>query len=381
MGKRMLVVAVMAMLVAGVAAADTATLKDHTGLGYTYSDTRDTMIDRTTSSKEYDRGLFPSIRLSSMYYVAVMGFDLSPLGPVESVNSATLRVYQTTGSGLSTVRVNQLTEDWTEGIAGDGSQSKSYNYTYGGANCYARHPGTDVPKATLTAHDHSGTTIYYLGDVTDLAVEPENGTGHYLRGYYSSSYTRLRNYDVGRRLFVEATDLDDLITKTDGSNTRNYWYDDANDRIYVRTNDYGFFYFGEGDMWADAVWDGSRTYGPLDGSIDEANTYETSTSTANWWEVDITPLATKWLVDGEDNFGMRVRGTAYNGGYIASADAPKWDTVNLVWEGDPEYVDDNGIYVQPELLVDYEPLEPVAEPGCLSLLGLTLLGLKRRKRS
>jgi len=392
MSKRALSVAAVAALVAalaGAAMADIATLKEQVGAGYTYSDTKDTVIDRTSSEKEYAHGGQPTIKLSGTtggsrpaYYLALMGFDLAPLGPVMTVNSAKLRVYQYTGPGLGTLKVNQMTEDWSEGVAGS-TPGVLYGKTFDGASCYARHPGTAVAKEALTAYDHGGTTLYWA-TVTDPTYDPSDGVGHYIRRDNSTT-GQFRNWDIAGRKFTEESSLDNLVAApADTSTNVHYYYDSAADRVYIRSNSYGFHYLKESDIWADSINAGggsASALGPLDGSIDEANTYQTSTPIANWWEVDITPLATKWLVDGEANYGMRLVGTTYNGGSIVAADQTlRWDPVNSVWEGDPLYEKANGIYVQPELVVDFEPLLPVAEPAGLSLLGLALLGLTRRKR-
>ena len=350
MMKHCLISGVSAFLIASVcivsATADEVTLKD--GLdGYT--GTEDTRANYTsTPDWEYSYGGLPTALLSSKYYRMLMRFDVTALSNVKTVHSAILRLYMYNGAPAGEIQVNELTENWEEGV------SISSGDRFDGAHCFARQVGTDVPKINLTVYNHNGTDIYYIGGVTNLALDPNDGVDHYIYGYYVG-FSFLRSHDLQYRHFVQAVDLDALILTTDDATHRHYTYDDASDRLYVRTNLYSFMYLGEENMWADAIWDGTMTLGPKDNSIDTSHTYkDTDGLTDGWIEVDLTALAEKWIVDGSPNLGMFVRTLQYNDGRVAcSEQVLKWDPVNEVWEGDPSYIPANGVDVRPELVMSY----------------------------
>ena len=392
MRKQMLGVAVLAvfLMVAGAATADTFVLKEQLGAGYTYCDTLDTQITRTGSGEEYNFGAVKTIRMStsgsSWYYGGVIRFDLSaiPVGGrvigVKGVNSATLRMYRLNGD-CGTLQVNQMTQTWDEGTSnGDWGQ------VFDGAGCYASRAGTNVSTGTYQSTVHAtvakpaGVTVYYFDNVTDLAEDPAVGTRHYIARWEGTTF--FRNWDLINRRMSQATSLDDLVDNYEGHD-RAYYYDDPNDRVYLSFNNRDTRYFETTDLWVDSVWDGSQTKGILDGSIDSANTYTDAASSNGWYEVGITPVADNWLVDGDPNYGVRLRSTSgYSQGtrFVASERTEKYDPVTGVWEGHAQYLPWEGIYVQPELVLDVEMERLVPEPAGLGLLGLALLGLRRKRR-
>jgi hypothetical protein len=365
--------------------ADVATLKDTAAPGYTYCDTQDTQIERSNSSLQYQVGGTNSFTLSwnsgsggSPYTCAVVRFDLGGVGALAgttAVNSATLRLYQLSGADAGTIKINRMTQAWTEGR--DTSDVQSYNWIFDGANCYARQPGVATKKADLIPYVHNTVTLYYIDGVTSLVSDPApaGGSLHYIRRDTTSEGIGIRNYAIANYLLKSDADLDALAAETAATDA--YFYDDAADRIYLRNNGENIMYFRDEDVWADFP-----TRAVVGGSCDLATTFTDSDGqTAGWYEVDITSLVQDWLLNSVPNDGVRVANSLYNASApkFASADASvKWDPVNLVWEGQAGYDDANGIYVQPELVIDYTVPEPATL--CLLTLGAPLGLIARRRR-
>jgi len=362
MRKHMFGVVVMVVALAAAAQADTFTLKEHVEVGYTYSETADVTCEWSSKAdKEYNKGGAPTISAgvftgTSYYRVALVSFDLDaiPMGPgitgVKSVNSATLRVYQTS-SGASSKAVQKMLESWEEGTS-----SGAWGATFDGASHYVRNAGTLTPKGNLTSYNHDGTTVYYIGGVTSLGDDQTEGGDansdptkrHYIR-------EGNRNWEMYNRKFSRAADLDALAAA--GASSDTYYYDDAADRLYVRRNSVNVRWFEEDDLWAN--------YGPKESASVDPTMYPDITSpnpATGWYDFDVTDIAEDWLIDGDPNYGVRlVRNTAYGSSDLASS----------------EHADST---LHPELVLDLEMARLVPEPAGLGLVGLALLALKRRRR-
>jgi len=363
MSRRLFGVGVLVgVMVVGVATADTFKLKEHVGAGYTYSDTVDTTCEwSSTADREYNKGGSTTLGIglatgTNYYRVALLGFDLDaiPMGGrtvgIKSVNSATLRVYQTS-SGANSKAAQKMLEDWVEG-----SSTGAWGETFNGASRYVRNPGTLTLKNNLTSYNHGGTTVYYISGVTSLGDDQtESGDAnsdptkrHYIR-------EGNRNWEMYNRKFSRAADLDALAAA--GASSDTYYYDDAADRLYVRRNSVNVRWFEEDDVWTNN--------GPKEGVSVDSTKYPDITNpnpASGWYEFDLTDIAEDWLIDGDPNYGVRlVRTTNYGSTSLAAS----------------EYADSTR---RPELVLDLEMDQLVPEPAGLSLLGLALLGL-RRKRS
>jgi MYXO-CTERM domain-containing protein len=92
---------------------------------------------------------------------------------------------------------------------------------------------------------------------------------------------------------------------------------------------------------------------------------------SRWWNVDITDIVTDWVSGAESNYGLYLIRRAPGDGLL---DDHNWNILSSEEAG--------GLYgaawaVEPVLFIEYTP--PVAEPAGLSLMGLALLGLRRRR--
>ena len=389
------VVAMMGLLV-GAAQAGVFVLKplDEPGLGYTYSNVEDVRIE-WSSSPHHNYGGASTLNVGragftheSFWRVSLIKFDLDvvpvPAGSsISSVNSATLRLFRTDHSG--DVAVAQMLEGWHEGTS-----SGNWRLQMDGANSYARYMGQEVLVGDLVQTDHNGTNLWYFDGVDNLAVNPVNGTDHYIARRSGTGDGTFRNYDLNHNQLSQAADLDDLAAS--GGNANLYYYDVDNDRVYLASNNHQIRWFHTDDLWADSVWDGSRNQGPSTSSLDFDNAVVQSTIDGDgWYEFDITEFVEAWMLGGVDNFGMRMHRASPEGNtvFASSEEGRMWDPVNQVWDsywdGDdeewkvnPDFV--SGFYVQPELILDLDFAMPIPEPAGLSLLGMALLGLKRKRR-
>ena len=136
-----------------------------------------------------------------------------------------------------------------------------------------------------------------------------------------------------------------------------------------------FFWPDPGTGWApvDGVHPGD---GSIADEIPPTSTGYLGGDYSRWWNADITAIVQDWVDGTEANFGtylLRRVGTPpapldHNWNIMGSEQAAA--PYGPAWE------------VQPVLFIDYEPREmaPIPEPAGLSLMGLALLAI-RRKRS
>ncbi|MCG3181952.1 MAG: hypothetical protein BIFFINMI_04398 [Phycisphaerae bacterium] len=388
--KSWIVLVALGMCWAASARADTLILKENAVLdgtgNYVYNDVADTKISHSGSDEQYAHGAdkamsvghgSPATSEAGHYSVSLIRFDLgSYVGA--TVNSATLRVYQQAGVA-ATIKAAPMLRDWTEGSLG----TSNYGSTFDGASEFAATIGTLVDTSELQSTTHNSTTVYYINNVTDLAVDPNDGVGHYISRADSSV---IRNWDIVNRRLNPTADLDDLTTS---GTLESYYYDDAGDRIYLLRGDRDIRYFSSTDFWTDSVWDGSKTKGPAASDVDIAAAVNSlSTTTRGWYEWDVTAFVTAWIESGDPNYGLRLfKYIQYSGNntMATSEQGLKYDPINNVFEGDSAYVEANGIYIQPELVLDITPLA-APEPATLALLaagGLGMLGgaIRRRRRA
>ena len=391
--KRMLVVTAMIAVLGfavSVAQADMFVLKpiDDPGLGYTYSEVADVQIEwASATGRHYHYGGAATFGIGTSWAswpgggwrLSLVQFDLDtieapPGATLATVNSATLRLFQTAG-GAGNMTLARMLEDWEEGTSGG-----TWGQIFDGANAYARNMGHSTLPGDLVQTQHNGADVWYF-DATDLAVNPvdDDAYYHYIARRDSTGVGVFRNFDLHGRRLSQADDLDDLIT-WDGDITRVYYYDEVAERVYLATGSYQIHWFQTGDLWAD-LRDETATRGPREGSWDDDDLYQTVLSgSGDWTEVDITGMVEKWLIDGEANFGMALYNNPHNDSSFSFASSEEnrfWNPDSGEWSNEWQ----TGFwYVQPELILDLSFAMPIPEPAGLSLLGLALLGLKRKRR-
>jgi hypothetical protein len=338
------VVVVLACLAVGVANADTVTLKKATDPGITYAETWDTKVTNYSSTEavynfgsdfKYDE--YHHWNLYSTSRAMLVKFDLTAIpqvDKVEGVNSATLRLYQLGWSySNNNKQVAQIAEDWVEG-----SSKGEWNHVCDGAQYYARNAGNVV-----TPQYDAGEDLYKVENVADLAVDPVDNSRWFVR--HSGN-----NWNMANRAYTKYDTLADLKTAGAG---RNSYYDAANDILWVQDST-ELRWFGDPDMFdtPGAGITGSAITDMTDPQPDPSG----------WIEFDVATIVENWLVNGQDNYGFKFM-------------LPGGNQLDMATS---EYSADEGL--RPELVLDLEIAQPIAEPAGLSLLGLALLGL-RKKRS
>jgi hypothetical protein len=360
----MLVVAMLVAVLTVAAHADTTVTLQNGLDGYTGC--ADVMLNQSPSSNQaYGYGgtdtsyTYSGTSESELFLVK---FDLAPLqarGPV-SILDAKLKLYCYNNSYGGPTRAQQLGMDWTEGTG------SHYSHSCDGAGHRNRHELVSVTNDpdyswTLDTDPNNTNNLYKVHVPSGIIDDPRFGGDHTYcirRGYTD----RLRWYDYTRDAGEDYDSKANLDAAASGfSNGFAYWYDSANSDLYVQMQDGSSptaIYFIEGDNSWD--WNSRLAAGYWETQID-------GPTAPAWHEFDVTEMVQKWMgLDGEPltaNYGLQ------------------FDAVNKYSNGRryylSEYADDASL--RPILEVEYVP--PVAEPAGLSLLGLTLLGLKRRKRS
>lgn len=253
-------------------------------------------------------------------------FDLTGLGTVTSVNSATLRLYLTNANyGINTAYAAQMSEAWVEGTG-----TGTYSGDADGATWFTTNGGS-----TSTPAYDAVEGVYYVDGVSDIAVDPLDSERLFVR--------RAPTNSNNRQTYTSFDTLADL--KAAGSG-RNCFYDDATDRLWLQDSE-DIRWYASGDLFA-------APGGTIIGDYVEPDSMPAAAG--DWLEFDVTGIVENWLIDGDSNYGFKVEAGAYKQYGIASSE------------------NETSTY-HPELVIDYVP-----EPASMSLLalgGLTLLGKRK----
>ena len=355
MGKRVLGVAVLllAVAMAGTAAADMVVLQQGAG----YNGAKDVYFSQTPSSAaganqhgDYSATGMWSMFYSSEGYMGLMQFDLNGV-PASSVISATLKLYNNSAN-LNPVKAQQVGQSWDEGT-GDGNYWKLVD----GATHRCRYAPRSVDNDAGLSWVADGAS-YQLSATVELAPDPRAPSDplrYHVRRGRAAEAGYLRGYENYYGLGTAYADKASLDAATVTGYA--YYYDGANDLLYMRQAD------GNAPQYinfvdTDNYWDYTSRLaaGYWQGQTD---------AVANdWLTMDVTEVVQRWMgLDGyalEANCGLQLNSVNNTtGSYIFSSD----------YDDDPS--------LRPMLIIEF--VGPVPEPAGLGLMGLALLGLKKRR--
>jgi hypothetical protein len=268
-----------------------------------------------------------------------------------AIQTAKILLY-TTGSSFDPAKAEmdmyRMTHTWNEGVA-----SSSFNdySTVDGAN-NAAYAAPRLGSAASWSQPDAGTypNVWATTVTSKVAGISEKSTYH--DGFCA---------EVG-----------DIATV---NSTTNSFYSTAT-TLYVNTAQYntGSRYWLEEDLWPEPGWNnpGSSFQPFFQNSVGLNDVYDSTdpralpipTGAGDWLEVDITDWVKDWFDNDLANHGVLVRRNSVG----------DYDGVSFAFS---EY---GTAGLRPMLEITLEEL-PVAEPAGLGIIGLALLGLKKRSRS